>query len=141
MAGHFQYKKIRGTQAADSFVLILTKGELSPVFGLEFAAPDFLDHVFDLAVLEEHLIDSFDNRHFDAELLGKRACTAASRHAFGNHLHAGEHLVERFALADVFAHVAVAAMLREARHNEVAHAGKAGKRFGLCTESLAQAAH
>ena len=86
-------------------------------------------------------MDGVHDRHLDTELVGERLGALAGGHAFGHHLHAGKHLLDGFATPDVFTHIAVAAVLREAGHDKVAHAGEARKRFGLCTESLAQSAH
>ena len=58
-------------------------------------------------------------------LFGESLGALAGGNAFGDHLHVTHNLGERFALADAFADVTVAAMLGKAGDDQVAHSGEA----------------
>ena len=86
----------------------------------------------------DHRGDLLGDRHLDADLAGERDDGTRRLHALGDHVHLGDDLVERAALAELLADVAVAALAAHAGGDQVAHAGEAGERQRLAAERDAE---
>src|SRR5581483_8543812 len=67
------------------------------------------------------------DRHVDTVLSGEVEDRSCALHALRDHVHLADHVVERAPLAELEAHVAVAALLARARRDEVAHARETGE--------------
>ena len=78
----------------------------------------------------EHGADAFRDRHLDVEPAGEVAQHGCGRQALDDHADLGRRLGGRRALRDELAAAAVAARLRPAGDDEVAHAREAGERLG-----------
>ena len=75
----------------------------------------------------------------DAVPLAEMHHTADGFDSLGNHVHFVEDVLQRTTLAELFADITVAALLRYARGDEVTEAREAGEGCCLAAHCLAQA--
>src|SRR5574344_1970631 len=109
-------------------------------FALELAAHQFRDGVLRGFSAEERVVHGVHYREFHVHLFAERLRAPAGRNAFRDHLHVRKHVIQRFALADALAHVAVAAVPGKAGDDEVAHSGEARERVRICAHRASEAA-